>query len=160
MVRNIHTWSKENVFKHNICKVFKGVFKRILLANIRDDFEYRFSWNECISIGKIDKNKEKAICFYPSKREIAKINTLGGYKNRSYNIKPITILLRYTNDQDVAEKMAQKIYDFYRESHFFIDKIECFTEMISPYPISLGTDDKNIYEYSIELNIFNKKEMR
>lgn len=88
------------------------------------------------------------------------INTLGGYKNRSYNIKSITILLRYTNNQDVAENMAQKIYDFYRESHFCINEIECFTQMISSCPIPLGTDDKNIYEYSIELNIFNKKEMR
>lgn len=129
----------------------------ITLANIRDDFKNRFNWGNAISIGKIDKNKSLAICFYHSKRELSVIKTLGGKKNRSYDIKPISILLRFGDNQDTAEIMSQKIYDFYNESYFTINNIECFTEMVYSFPICLGTDENNIYEYSIEINIYEKK---
>ncbi len=127
------------------------------LKEHKDYFKKEFKWNESISIGKIDNNKEKTICFYNSKRNSEYIGVFGGVKNKSTNIKPITILLRYTKNQNDAEIMAQKIYDFYNERSFFIDSKRVFVEMIYNEPINLGTDDNNVYEYSIELNFYEER---
>ena len=127
------------------------------LKQYKDYFKQNFKWVDSISIGKIDNNQEKAICFYNSKRSLAYIGIFGGLENKSTNIKPITILLRYTKNQDSAEMMAQKIYDFFNERSFFIENKRIFTQMIYSEPISLGTDDENVYEYSIELNFYEER---
>jgi hypothetical protein len=121
------------------------------------DFETNFNEDLkgiSLSTGKIDNNAEKAICFYNSKRNQAYNARVGGKKNKSTNIKPITILLRFTKNQDNAETMAQKIYDFYCERSFFIDEKRIYTEMLYDEPVSLGTDDSGIFEYSFELNFY------
>ena len=127
------------------------------LKKYKDYFKEEFKWADSISTGKIDNNKEKAICFYNSQREQLYIGTLGGKANRSTDIKPVTILLRYTKNQDSAEQMAQKIYEFFEERTFFIDSKRIFTMMNSSEPISLGTDEKNVYEYSIELDFYEER---
>lgn len=127
------------------------------LKQYKDYFKENFKWAESISIGKIDDNQEKAICFYNSNRNLAYVGTIGGIKNKSTNIKPITILLRYTKNQYSAEVMAQQIYDFFNERSFFIENKRIFTQMIYSEPINLGTDDNNVYEYSIELNFYEER---
>ncbi len=126
------------------------------LSKYRSEFKTSFKWVDAISSGKIDNNQEKAICFYNSKRTLAYDARIGGKTNKSTNIKPITILLRYTKNQDKAETMAQKIFDFYNERSFFIDNKRIFVKMIYNEPIYLGTDDNNVYEYSIELNFYEE----
>lgn len=127
------------------------------LKEYKDDFKENFMWDNFASIGKIDNNKEKSICFYSSKRNSEYVGVFGGIKNKSTNIKPITILLRYTKNQNDAEIMAQKIYDFYNERSFFINSKRIFVEMIYNEPINLGTDENNVYEYSIELNFHEER---
>lgn len=127
------------------------------LKQYKDYFKKEFKWADHISIGKIDNNQDKAICFYNSKRGQSYIGTLGGKVNRSTDIKPITILLRYTKNQDLAEQMARKIYKFFEERTFFIDSKRIFTMMLYADPIDLGTDDKNVYEYSIELDFYEER---
>ena len=129
------------------------------LKQYKDYFKDNFKWTDSISIGKVDNNQEKAICFYNSNRNLGYVGTIGGLKNKSTNIKSITILLRYTKNQDSAEIMAQQIYDFFNERSFFIENKRIFTQMIYSEPISLGTDDKNVYEYSFELNFYEEREM-
>lgn len=126
------------------------------LKQYKDEFKASFNWNEAISIGKIDNNKEKALCFYHSSRVLAYDARIGGKKNKSTNIKPITILLRYTKNQDSAEEKAQEIYDFYNERSFYIDSKRIFVKMLNDEPISLGTDENNVYEYSIELDFYEE----
>lgn len=123
------------------------------LKQFKDYFKKEFKWTDSISIGKIDNNKEKAICFYNSKRSQGYVSCIGGIKNKSTDIKPITILLRYTKNQNDAEIKAQEIYDFLNERSFFIDEKRIFVMMTYSEPITLGTDDNNVYEYSIELDL-------
>ncbi len=127
------------------------------LKQYKDYFKKEFKWTDSISIGKIDNNQDKAICFYNSQREQSYIGILGGKTNRSTDIKPITILLRYTKNQDSAEQMAQKIFEFFEERTFLIDSKRIFTMMIYSTPICLGTDDENVYEYSIELDFYEER---
>lgn len=123
------------------------------LKQIKDYFKTTFNWTDDISTGKIDNNKEKAICFYNSKRSYFK-GTIGGVANKSTHIKPITILLRYTKNQNTAEIKAQEIYDFFLERSFFIDNKRVFVIIQGDEPISLGTDENNVYEYSLELDMY------
>ncbi len=127
------------------------------LKEYKDYFKKEFKWNESISIGKIDNNKEKSICFYNSKRDNSYVGTIGGKANKSTNIKSLTILLRYTKNQDDAELMAQKIYDFLDERSFYINEKRIFIQMIYNEPINLGTDDNNVYEYSFELDCYEER---
>lgn len=127
------------------------------LTNIKDYFKEESLWNESISIGKIDNNQEKAICFYPSKREISKITRIGGKNNAKYNLIPITILLRYTKNQALAETKAKEIYDFFDERSFLMNEKRIFVIMQSNDPIWLGTDEQNVYEYSFELNFYEER---
>lgn len=129
----------------------------MLLSSIKDYFKENFNWFDAISIGKIDNNMDKAICFYPSKRDIAKISTLGGKQNKKYSLIPVTILLRYTKNQVSAALKAQEIYDFFNERSFSIENKRVFVIMKSENPIWLGTDDRNIYEYSYELDFYEER---
>lgn len=126
------------------------------LKQYKDYFKENFKWTESISTGKIDKNREKAICFY-DKRTQNYVGVIGGNKNKSTTIKPITILLRYTKNKNDAEIMAQKIYDFFNERSFFIEEKRVFIQMLYEGPISLGTDDNNVYEYSIEFDSYEER---
>lgn len=127
------------------------------LKEYKDYFKQEFKWNDSISIGKIDNNQEKAICFYNSKRNLSYIGVFGGLKNKSTNVNSITILLRYTKNQDSAENMAKNVYDFFNERSFFINKKRVFVQMLYEQPVNLGTDDNNVYEYSIELDFYEER---
>ena len=127
---------------------------KLTLKKIKDYFKSEFNWIDSISIGKIDNNQEKAICFYNSRRELAYSPTIGGKTTKSTYIKPITILLRYTKNKDSAEQKALDIYDFFEQRRFTIDNKEIFVVMDSEEPIDLGTDDENVYEYSMEINLY------
>ena len=127
---------------------------KITLAQIRDYFKDNFKWSDSISIGKIDNNKDKAICFYNSKRDLSYQPVIGGKKLKSTYIKPITILLRYTKNQDSAEIKAQEVYEFFEERTFFIGNKRIFAQMYGEEPNNLGTDDNGVYEYSIEINLY------
>lgn len=108
-----------------------------------------------ISIGKIDSNLEKTICIYNSKRQIPKINAVGGEKNHTYGIKPITILIRWTQNASNAEIKANEIYDCLKNNRFFYYLNKKYSiELMNENPLILGTDDKNVYEYSIEINLY------
>lgn len=120
------------------------------------DFETNFNFDGTKTTGKIDRNKEKAICFYPSKREFSYDGVVGGKANKSTIIKPITILLRYTKNQKYAEQMAKAIFDFYNERTFFINNKRIFVMMPYNDPIYYGTDEFGVFEYSIELDLYEE----
>lgn len=124
------------------------------LKQYKDDFKASFNWNEAISIGKIDNNKEKAICFYNSKRTLSPVKAID---ESSYKYKPITILLRYTKNQDTAEQMANAIYGFYDDRAFNIENKRVYAQHLYSDPMNLGTDENGVYEYSIELNMLEER---
>lgn len=124
---------------------------KLTLKQVKDYFKDEFKWSDKISTGKIDNNQEKAICFYNSKRTLGYQGTIN---NKSTYLKPITVLLRYTKNQNSAEIKAQEIFEFFEERTFFIENKRIFTQMYNEEPISLGTDENNVYEYSIEIDLF------
>ena len=124
------------------------------LKQYKDYFKTTFQWDEAISIGKIDNNQEKAICFYNSKRQLSPIKAID---KGTYRINPITILLRYTKNQDTAERMAMSMHEFFDDSRFMIENKQVIAQCIYQSPITLGTDDNGVYEYSLEINMIEER---
>lgn len=124
------------------------------LKQYKDYFKENFKWTESISIGKIDNNKEKAICFY-DKRTQPYVGIIGGNRNKSTTIKPITILLRYTKNQNDAEIMAQKYMISLMRSHFLLKKKEylfkCYMKILLVWELMI-----TMY-MNIQLNLIRTK---
>ena len=123
------------------------------LKQYKDYFKTSFNWNEAISIGSIDNNKDKAICFYNSKRALTPIKAID---TNTYKYKPITILLRYTKNQNTAEEMAMSIYEFFDDREFTIDNKQVTSQHVYSEPNNVGTDDNGVYEYTLEINMLER----
>ncbi len=110
-------------------------------------------------IGKIDGSKEKCIGIY-SVAGPSPVIALGGIENTSYAPKAISILVHWGKDADVAEKKAQEVYNcMFGHSAVISGKRVLQFDMRTPEPVSVGTDDKNIFEYVIETVIFYEREV-
>jgi len=126
------------------------------LYDLSLDFDENFSFPKMSTTGKIS-DEEIAVCFYNSKRLFPKHSSVGGKENSSYDFKSITILLRYTKNSREAERTALSIQDFYNERKTIINqKKVCFFPVYQE-PISLGTDDSGVYEYSFEIDIYSER---
>lgn len=131
------------------------MIKRISTSKIRDYFKIIIPECSKWSIGQIDKNLEQTIALYANRRQLEDNSK---YKKlKTYGILPITLLLRWTKNYNMAETMANKIYELLDCSSFFIDEYKCSTECLYNGPIDLGADENNIYEFSIELNLLYRK---
>lgn len=109
-------------------------------------------------IGKIDTSKEKAICLYSREGSNNKI-AIGGLENTSIGNKAICILVHYGKNYYTSERKAKSIYDIFNGQQAIINNHRCFFKMKTDEPISLGTNDNGIYEFTIDLNItYNRKE--
>lgn len=107
------------------------------------------------SIGKIDNNQEKAISLYSNRRNLEKLSEFK--KLQSYGILPITLLLRWTKNYNIAETKANDIYELLDCSSFFIDDYRCNINCLYDGPIDLGSDENGVYKFSIELNLLYRK---
>lgn len=106
-------------------------------------------------IGKMDENQEKAIAIYTNRRQI---ETISQFKNlQTYGILPITLLLRWTKNYNLAEAKANAIYELLDCSSFFIEERNCFIKCLYEGPINLGSDENGVFKFSIELNLLYKE---
>lgn len=128
----------------------------ITVYDLSLDFDSNFNFPKTSTTGKISDDSV-AVCFYNSKRVMPQINTIGGAENSSYGIKAITVLLRYTNDNYQAEQQALKIQNFFNRRKCEINQKNIRYELLYQEPIFLGTDDKGVYEYSFEINVYYER---
>lgn len=107
------------------------------------------------SIGSIDYNQEKTIALYANRRNL---DSISKFKQlQSYDIVPITLLLRWTKNYNTAETKANEIYGLLDCSSFFVDDYKCNIDCLYGGPIDLGPDENGVYEFSIELNLLYRK---
>lgn len=129
-----------------------------MLKAIRDFFQTEYGWSDSISVGRINKNSDRAVCFYHSKHPAPKQSALGGKENKSFVLLPVTVLLRFTNSPEKAAEKAQELYDFFDEKTFVIENKRVFVISRYDFPIDLGSDDKGVCENSLELDFYINKE--
>lgn len=131
------------------------MIEKLNTAKVRDYLKTIIKNCDKWSIGSIDYNQEKTIALYANRRNLDNISRFR--KLQSYDILPITILLRWTKNYTKAETKANEIYELLNCSSFFIDDYKCSIECLYNNPIDLGVDENNVYEFSIELNLLYRK---
>jgi len=108
-------------------------------------------------IGKIDGKKPQCIGLY-GLNSGAPVIAIGGLENTSYAAKPISILIHWGKNADVAEVKAQEVYAaLFGQSAVIGGQRVISFDMRTPEPVSVGTDDEGIYEYVIETTIYYER---
>ena len=109
--------------------------------------------------GKIDASNECIIGLYVRKGTNNKI-AIGGLECTSTANKTISILVHWNKNYDTSERKAKEIYDLL-EKHVCeptqIGGINAFFLLKNDEPIGVGTDDNDIFEFVIDLNIIYKR---
>lgn len=109
-------------------------------------------------VEKINGNDKQCIGVYSTQGPVRPI-PIGGLKNRSYDTKAVSILVHWGADAVQAEVKAQEIYDALYGQTATIDGSQVVMfDMRSDAPVSVGTDEKGIYEYVINFVIYYRKE--
>lgn len=116
--------------------------------------------DEQVYTGKLDNKKLKSIGVYSRKLEGTARIALGGLKNTSYDIKPVSLLIHWNKSQTETEEAAYKLFGMLQEvTNITIgDTFIHFISMMVPEPQGVGTDDSGVYEYAIWVDFIYKKE--
>lgn len=122
------------------------------LADVRDWLKPQITDADSFTIGKLDVAKSKSICIYNRSAPPNPI-AIGGLQNTSIATKKICILVHWGTNCNTAEVKAQEIYNLFQGMQATIGGKRCFFNMEFNEPIGVGTDDKGIYEYTIDLTI-------
>lgn len=108
------------------------------------------------TIGKLDTSKSQTICVYSGLSAGANRPKLGN--DSGYGEKSIRILVRWGSNFAKAEEKAQRVYNLLGSSNPINNNEKiCFVIPKYAEPVSLGTDDKGIYEFSIDVNLFYER---
>ena len=110
-------------------------------------------------MGKLDNKQNKSVGIYQRKTSSSPRICIGGDKNTSYEIKPISILVHWSNDASETEKEAYELFNNIKQcENVTINNIQIpYIRLLNSEPIDVGTDDKGIYERVIELDIYYSK---
>lgn len=130
----------------------------LYLENIKDWIKTIFN-AEHYYMGKLDNKQDKSIGVYQRKTNNPPRMCIGGKTNTSYEVKPISILLHWSNDASETEKAAYKLFNSIKQcGNVIINNVQIpYIQLLNSEPIDVATDDKGIYERVIELDIYYKK---
>ncbi|MEK5414495.1 minor capsid protein [Paenibacillus sp. FSL L8-0708] len=126
------------------------------LAEVRDWLKTQV---ECLNwyIGKMDGKPEKSITLY-NLNSGTPVLAIGGLANTSYAVKAVSILIHWTKNADTAERKAMEVYAaLFGQSAVIAGKRVISFQMRTSEPVSVGTDENNIYEYVIEVTIYYER---
>lgn len=104
-----------------------------------------------VYIGKLDNKQEKSIGVYNRKQDGAAQIPLGGMQNKSYDVKPVSLLVHWNRRVSESEKAAQELYEkLLNVQNLTIGETGIrFLALQTPAPVDVGTDDNGVYEFVI-----------
>jgi hypothetical protein len=131
----------------------------ITLAEVRDWIK-TFNAANNYYIGKIDNKQENSIGIYQRKTIDGPRVAIGGRSLASYEIKSISILIHWNKNANETEKRAQYLYNrlFEAESVVIGGTPIKMIALLQNEPVDVGTDDNNVYERVIELDLYYERE--
>lgn len=130
----------------------------LTLESIKDWIKSVFE-AEHYYMGKLDNKQNKSIGIYQRKTNNAPRICIGGIDNASYEVKPVSILVHWSNDASETEKAAHELFNnILQGRNVTINNIQIpYIKLLNSEPVDVGTDDKGIYERVIELDIYYSK---
>ena len=131
----------------------------ITLAEVRDWIK-TFNAANNYYIGKLDNKQENSIGIYQRKTIDGPRVAIGGRSLASYDVKSISILIHWNKNANETEKRAQYIYNrlFEAESVVIGETPIKMISLLQNEPVDVGTDDNNVYERVIELDLYYERE--
>lgn len=132
----------------------------VTLADIREYIAgLGIAANDRVYIGKLDSKQEKSIGVYSRKLEGPARTALGGLKNLSYGIKPVSLLVHWNKSKTESEAAAHKLFDLLQEiKNVTIGGTHIqFIQLMVPEPQDVGTDDNGVYEYVIWIDLIYRR---
>ena len=131
----------------------------ITLAEVRDWIK-TFNAANNYYIGKIDNKQENSIGIYQRKTIDGPRVAIGGRSLTSYDVKSISILIHWNKNANETEKRAQYLYNRLFEAELVvIGGIPVkMIALLQNEPVDVGTDDNNVYERVIELDLYYERE--
>lgn len=131
----------------------------ITLAEVRDWIK-TFNAANNYYIGKIDNKQENSIGIYQRKTIDGPRVAIGGRTLASYDVKSISILIHWNKNANETEKRAQYIYNrLFEAESVVIGGIPIkMIALLQNEPVDVGTDDNNVYERVIELDLYYERE--
>ena len=132
----------------------------ITLAEVRDWIK-TFNAANNYYIGKIDNKQENSIGIYQRKTIDGPRVAIGGRSLASYDVKSISILIHWNKNANETEKRAQYLYNrlFEAESVVIGGTPIKMIALLQNEPVDVGTDDNNVYERVIELDLYYEREI-
>ena len=131
----------------------------ITLAEVRDWLEsYHAAQN--YYIGKLDNKKMYSIGVYQRKTNVEPRIAIGGRNLASYDGKSVSILIHHNQNANETEKRANYLFNQILKAENVVigDTPIQMIRLLSNEPIDVGTDDNNVYERVIELDIYYRIE--
>lgn len=131
----------------------------ITLAEVRDWIK-TFNAANNYYIGKIDNKQENSIGIYQRKTIDGPRVAIGGRSLASYEVKSISILIHWNKNANETEKRAQYLYNrlFEAESVVIGGTPIKMIALLQNEPVDVGTDDNNVYERVIGLDLYYERE--
>lgn len=131
----------------------------ITLAEVRDWIKI-FNAANNYYIGKLDNKQENSIGIYQRKTIDGPRVAIGGRSLASYDVKSISILIHWNKNANETEKRAQYLYNrlFEAESVVIGETPIKMIALLQNEPVDVGTDDNNVYERVIELDLYYERE--
>lgn len=109
-------------------------------------------------LGKTDPETPNSICVYS--RPTSPMNTaVGGIERTTYQIRGISVLVQGTTSYTETETKAQEIYELLRGTRTSIDDKECFFIMKNDEAVSIGTNEYDIYEFVIDMDLVQERKV-
>ncbi len=133
----------------------------ILLKDIRDYVAtLNVAADDRCYCGILPNKEEESIGTYNLKSGREPRNVAGGDENASYYTKGISFLVHWNRSPVETEEVAISFYEKLKETrNVTVNKHSIlFVEMNSDEPISVGTDEHNIFEYVIECIFYVRKD--
>lgn len=131
----------------------------ITIAEVRDWIK-TFNAANNYYIGKLDNKQENSIGIYQRKTIDGPRVAIGGRSLTSYDVKSISILVHWNKNANETEKRAQYLYNrlFEAESVVIGGTPIKMIALLQNEPVDVGTDDNNVYERVIELDLYYERE--
>lgn len=105
--------------------------------------------------GKSFDNDEYCICLYGNRREKGVDSQFP--QLRSYGVFPLTIKIRWGKNYAIAEQKAVEVFKMLESLRIEIGTKECFFQKCNNNAIDIGSNEKGVFEFVIDTDIFYKE---
>lgn len=127
------------------------------LSDVKDYLKAHIQCDN-LYVGKINSNKDCCIGVFPT-APIPPVIAIGGVDNTSYATKAVSILIHWGKAASEAEGKAKEVFDLlFGQSPEIGGKEVIKIDFRTAEPQGVGTDDKGIYEYVINMIIYFRKD--